>query len=90
MTTRTHVADVESQEEVQPAPLLRVFKMTYTDGEERLVSANAYDASSGNLIFIDIVIDGDKQRLFYRRTIAKGQWREVEEVTGTTQSEHVN
>jgi hypothetical protein len=64
-------------------PPLRTFKVAYTDERpDAIISAHHYDATTGHLIFIEQAWDERLQKimLYYRRTIAAGQWREIEEI----------
>ena len=85
----TQSAPMESD---APAPVpMRVFEVVYVDGSKGTFAANFYDAAHGPLIFIDRVFTPDapadqRYTLWHRRTIAAGQWRQITEITGTTQS----
>lgn len=77
--------DVEEQQPAESAPLVRMFDITYTDGSRRQVAAHFHEASEhGHLSLIDQVTIGDREVLYYRRTIAAGQWCEIVEITGTS------
>lgn len=81
----------DTDTEVIDAPLpMRVFCVEYINDKTKNFSAQLYDTLNGNLVFIDCVRVGNKDRLYHRRTIAAGQWREITEVTGGTISERVN
>lgn len=72
------------------APDLRVFSYLRVDGSIARYSSHFYDASTGSLIFIDEVLKGDKRVWYYRKTVAAGQWTEVEEVTPAVPSGGIN
>lgn len=80
--------ETDDAADYQPPPL-RVFEVTYIDGTTRIFSAHFCDTKVGNLLLMDEVQVRQQRVLFYRHTIAAGQWREVGEVT-STQTAQVN
>jgi hypothetical protein len=83
-----HPQPANQEFDVDPQPFpLRVFEVTYIDGSLEQFSAHVYDTTSGHCIFIDrIRVNDQTERLYYRQTIAAGQWRKVREITGSQQS----
>lgn len=81
----------ESANEYIP-PALRVFSYLTPGGTWQKYSSHYYDVSTGNLVFIDEILRGEKRIWYYRKTVAAGQWIEVEEVAtgGGESSTRVN
>ncbi len=86
-TAPASAADADA--DTRPTPQMRVFEVTYTDGTTRKVSAHLYDIQRGALVFIDEVKRHGGVHIHFRRSIAAGQWREIEEVSGGSPSNHV-
>jgi hypothetical protein len=86
---RLEPVDADAEPTHVPLPM-RVFTVEYVNDKTESFSAQLYDTMNGNLVFIDCVRVGRQDRLYHRRTIAAGQWRQITEVTGGTVSGWTN
>lgn len=76
-----------SADEYIPPPF-RLYEIVYIDGTTERFSSQHVNSGDGRLIFIDEEYAGPGQvRLWYRQTIAAGQWRKYVEVTLTPGSQ---
>ena len=86
----THQESSEDELPAYVAPALRLFEVRFTDGERENISAHYVEPINDHLVFIDEELRGDVRVLYYRRTIAKGQWREVLQIDIPAGSSNVN
>ena len=82
----------EPTESTYEPPPMRLFEITYSDGGTERCAAqfHAVDPTGGALVFMDHVDDGTEVRLYYRRTIAAGQWRKVVDCGFLADNETIN
>lgn len=69
---------------------MRVFEYVYIDGTKDRFASHLYDTQTGHLVFIDKIKHGEGWILYYRKTIAAGQWRSCTEITGVATSERAH